>query len=329
MINLAGILYAGLTGRWPGVAPSGRTDRAPREGRRPLRPRQVRAGVPRTLDVICERVLHKEASQHAMPIETAHEIAAALADYLGDSGHGRAARHRRACTPSRRSRSTATRCPRRGRPAGEPRPEARARHPEAEAPEATQASPTRPPARPRTRRGRPRTPQIYREPRDDPTTLAPLHAPREEATPPPPFEDPPERPLSPRPSAGSRRRPGRPPAARRPTSTEHAAGHRGTRRRRRGGSTPPPAATSDTGTSGFWPFTDEDEAKNDVHTGKEGRGWLRMAIVVGVLLVLVVAMAIAFNRGRQDGDDPSQRIQQYPGRSPRSASGVPPSRSPA
>src|SRR6478735_11497598 len=85
VINLAGILYAALTGRWPGVARSA-VPTAPRESRRPLRPRQVRAGVPRTLDVICERVLHKEASQHAMPIETAHEIAAALADYLGDTG---------------------------------------------------------------------------------------------------------------------------------------------------------------------------------------------------------------------------------------------------
>ena len=83
MINLAGILYAALTGRWPGVARSS-VPKAPRESRRPLRPRQVRAGVPRTLDAICERVLHKEGSQHSMPIETAHEIAAALADYVGD-----------------------------------------------------------------------------------------------------------------------------------------------------------------------------------------------------------------------------------------------------
>jgi hypothetical protein len=81
------------------------------------------------------------------------------------------------------------------------------------------------------------------------------------------------------------------------------------------GRTPPPGATTtaarggvdstsggtgDTG-SGFWPFTDEDEAKNDIHTGKEGRGWMRTAIVVGVLIIVVVAMAIAFNRGRQDG----------------------------
>ena len=83
VINLAGILYAALTGRWPGVARSA-VPKAPREARRPLRPRQVRAGVPRTLDAICDRVLHKEAAQHTMPIETAHEIAAALADYVGD-----------------------------------------------------------------------------------------------------------------------------------------------------------------------------------------------------------------------------------------------------
>lgn len=83
VVDLAGILYAALTGRWPGVAPSGLKP-APREGSHPLRPRQVRAGVPRTLDAICDRVLHKEASQHVMPVETAHEIAAALSDYVGD-----------------------------------------------------------------------------------------------------------------------------------------------------------------------------------------------------------------------------------------------------
>lgn len=83
VVDLAGILYAALTGRWPGVAPSA-VPRAPREGNRPLRPRQVRAGVPRTLDTICDRVLHKEAAQHVMPVETAHEIAAALSDFVGD-----------------------------------------------------------------------------------------------------------------------------------------------------------------------------------------------------------------------------------------------------
>lgn len=83
VVDLAGILYAALTGKWPGVSPSG-VPAAPREGHKPLRPRQVRAGVPRDLDAICDRVLNKEASQHTMPIETALEIAAALSDFVGD-----------------------------------------------------------------------------------------------------------------------------------------------------------------------------------------------------------------------------------------------------
>ena len=61
--------------------------------------------------------------------------------------------------------------------------------------------------------------------------------------------------------------------------------------------------TQDTGAGPeFWPFAGNPEEDNEVHTGKEGRGWLRTAIVIGVLLVLVVAVAIAFNRGRQDGE---------------------------
>ena len=83
VIDLAGILYAALTGRWPGITGSS-IPRAPRAGRRPLRPRQVRAGVPRTLDAICDRVLNREASQHASPLSTAFEVAAALSDYVGD-----------------------------------------------------------------------------------------------------------------------------------------------------------------------------------------------------------------------------------------------------
>lgn len=83
VVDLAGILYAALTGKWPGVSPSA-VPSAPREGAKPLRPRQVRAGVPRDLDAICDRVLNKEASQHTLPVETALEIAAALSDFVGD-----------------------------------------------------------------------------------------------------------------------------------------------------------------------------------------------------------------------------------------------------
>jgi hypothetical protein len=83
VVNLAALLYAGLVARWPGtdgsVVPA-----APTEHGRPLRPRQVRAGVPRTLDAICERVLNADAGAGTTPLETAHEIYAALSDFIGD-----------------------------------------------------------------------------------------------------------------------------------------------------------------------------------------------------------------------------------------------------
>jgi len=83
VIDLAGILYASLTGRWPGLAPSA-IPPAPYDARGPLRPRQVRAGVPRMLDAICERVLRKEAHEHLLPLESAYEVLAALTEHLGD-----------------------------------------------------------------------------------------------------------------------------------------------------------------------------------------------------------------------------------------------------
>lgn len=87
VIDLAALLYAGLTGRWAGVAPSS-LPLAPADARGPLRPRQVRAGVPRMLDLLCERVLRREAHEHAMPVETAHEILAALTNEVGDQATG-------------------------------------------------------------------------------------------------------------------------------------------------------------------------------------------------------------------------------------------------
>jgi serine/threonine protein kinase len=83
VINLASILYAALTGRWSGISPSV-VPAAPRDARGPLRPRQVRAGVPRLLDAICERVLRREATGHLMPLESAFEVFAALTEHIGD-----------------------------------------------------------------------------------------------------------------------------------------------------------------------------------------------------------------------------------------------------
>ncbi len=309
VIDLAGILYAALTGRWPGVAPSA-VPRAPREGRRPLRPRQVRAGVPRTLDVVCERVLHKEASQHAMPIETAHEVAAALADFLGAAGTAApldlAGMH---VEPTVRIQRDAL-------VHGVPDLLADAAAAPDHDPDATQLSAAVAPSEPAddpaddleaTQLSAAVVPDEQQE--DTRVFRDPRPAAREEVAPPPPFEDLPDRPLF----ATTERRV--PAAAREAMAAAQASAEAQstgawgatdtTTRGRNGSSSGGRGDSGDTGGTGgtgygFWPFTDE-EAKNDVHTGKEGRGWLRTAIVVGVLIVVVVAMAIAFNRGRQDG----------------------------
>jgi len=83
VVNLAALLYAALVGRWPGTEGSS-VPPAPTEHGHALRPRQVRAGIPRPLDAICERVLNPNPHGHMLPIETAHEIYAALSDYIGD-----------------------------------------------------------------------------------------------------------------------------------------------------------------------------------------------------------------------------------------------------
>jgi hypothetical protein len=164
-----------------------------------------------------------------MPIETAQEIAAALADHVGD--------------PSLTAPVDVS---------GMHHEPTVAIQPLTEDPDAT---------------------QFYRAPLHPPADRTPP----EQSPPPSPFPDIPDRPLF----ADTERRV--PPGAPSRDAAPAGAGH------------------DSTGTGQeFWPFAGEPD-QSEVHTGKEGRGWLRTAIVVGVLLVLVVAMAVAFNRGREDG----------------------------
>jgi hypothetical protein len=144
--------------------------------------------------------------------------------------------------------------------------------------------------------------QFYRQPVDDSEALAPLSPPTDEDAPPSPFPDIPERPLF---ASTERRVPagahaGQSTGFSSPWSTPRNPDSAGSRPS--SGGSAGADGTQDTGAGPeFWPFAGNPEEDNDVHTGKEGRGWLRTAIVVGVLLVLVVAVAIAFTRGRQDG----------------------------
>lgn len=79
MVNLASLLYAALTARWPGTSGTD-VPPAPDESGRVLRPRQVRAGIPRPLDRICSDVLSDPGGSTLK----AHDVASRLADFVGD-----------------------------------------------------------------------------------------------------------------------------------------------------------------------------------------------------------------------------------------------------
>lgn len=83
--NLGEVLYSSLTGRWPGPGPAWGLQPAPVEHGRLLSPRQVRAGVPRSLDDIADRLLGTPPRHHAAPITSAAGLSAALSGVIGSS----------------------------------------------------------------------------------------------------------------------------------------------------------------------------------------------------------------------------------------------------
>ena len=79
-IDAAGVgrvLYAALTGRWPGIDGHGLPE-APRIDGRVASPRQVRSGVPRLLDEVADRALGNAARHHAAPLRSPAEVVEAL-----------------------------------------------------------------------------------------------------------------------------------------------------------------------------------------------------------------------------------------------------------
>ncbi|WP_375001279.1 protein kinase [Aeromicrobium sp. CTD01-1L150] len=71
---LGKLLYACLVARWPG-AHVDQLRAAPTEHGRLLRPRQVRAGVSREVDMVCDRILGDPPQGHRRPLRTASDIA--------------------------------------------------------------------------------------------------------------------------------------------------------------------------------------------------------------------------------------------------------------
>ncbi len=68
-------LYACLVARWPGGRDFGLPP-APTEHARLLRPRQVRAGVSRDVDAVCDQILGRPPRHGAAPLRSARDIAA-------------------------------------------------------------------------------------------------------------------------------------------------------------------------------------------------------------------------------------------------------------
>ncbi len=84
IVDLVGLLYAGVTGRWAGISRSA-VPEAPVEDGRVLPPRRVRAGVPRALDDLCDEVLNgRHHAPQGAEIRTARDVAASLLDHVGD-----------------------------------------------------------------------------------------------------------------------------------------------------------------------------------------------------------------------------------------------------
>lgn len=83
-IDLAGLLYCALTGKWAGVSRSA-VPPAPEVHGAVLRPRRVRAGIPRPLDTLCDEVLNPHAVAGADPVHhSARAICDLLLEYVGD-----------------------------------------------------------------------------------------------------------------------------------------------------------------------------------------------------------------------------------------------------
>ncbi|WP_406025495.1 hypothetical protein OH802_04500 [Nocardioides sp. NBC_00850] len=231
-VDAVGVLYAALTGKWAGETLSSMPP-APRDHGRVLRPRQVRAGVPRPLDDLCDRVLGSGAD---MPPLTAAELHSALA---GFSGEPTAPLNR----PSAVNEETqAMAAPTELEPA--------------EAQAASNAIGVAPDAV-RPQRQRPSSPP----PMQDPTPSKPLFA---DET---PGYVAPQRPQQ------------APPAARRPVAPD----------------------ASYNGWQGPWTGANVPIAEEPDYNDKPGASWLRIAMGVALVVLVLIAGSIAWNI---IGDDP-------------------------
>ena len=84
VVDLGRLLYACLVSRWPG-GPAFSLPAAPVAGRHLMSPRQVRAGVSPTLDVVCDQILGDPPRHRAVRLSTANDVVNALTKVLGSA----------------------------------------------------------------------------------------------------------------------------------------------------------------------------------------------------------------------------------------------------
>ncbi len=295
--DLVGLLYAALTGRWAGPTSSA-VPAAPSTHGHVLRPRQVRAGIPGTLDALCDHVLNHGGDTEV----SAAMLADALRDFLGASSTAAEAWLARIQHPRRGE----------GMVVLPPLPDPPVREPDETDPPDTAETGAKPVAEEpvtedtlATQAGMP----IFHEDTDEVSWLR-HHT--EKPAPPPEFEPHPERPLfAPEPADGQPVR--RPRAA--PAVGPGAGG---------GGFWPWENTGAGTVSgSGLVPAYVED-VEDDRRP--PGTSMLRLAGIIGACLLILVGVVIAFNLGRGKtplGATPGDGGQ-GPGRSQSTSAGATP-----
>ncbi|MGI8524390.1 MAG: protein kinase family protein [Nocardioides sp.] len=296
-VDLAGLLYAALTGKWAGVSRSA-VPPAPAEHQRVLRPRQVRAGIPRPLDSLCDHVLNHGGEQTV----TAREIAEGLREFVGDESGQVSAELARLDHPQRSTivLPALPDPPMREADVPEPEPE-----PQPEPQPDDDTSPEGIAPEQPTQAGMP----IFDDENDEVTWLRARSEPR---TPPPPFDPPAQRPLfAPTPADGSPARRARPSSQ---ASSSTSGGYWPWQHGEAGTGT---GAGTGSGMLRAVPEEDDDEDDRRV----PGRSQLRVAALIAGGLLLLVALVIAFNvgRGRTPLGGTADSSSRSPGRSSSSA----------
>ncbi len=317
VVDLAAVLYASLTGRWAGVSQTA-VPRAPTEHGDVLRARQVRAGIPRPLDALCDQVINPGGigvhARTAYDLTSARGITDSLRAFVGDGGDlppatARLVRRLRRQGPPQAEAAAAPEVEESGADlAGDSTAEQPAVDqevttalpvlpPEPTTPPETSTTRTTPvpkaPGAPTPATPTPATvdPSSTEQPTelgmpifdDDSGEVGWLTARASRPPPPPPFEEHPARPLfAPEPPPGEPARRPRPGA---PTPS---------------GEYWPWESSTGTGapvTTGSGPLVDDEEPLDD---GVPGRSALRLGMVILATLLAVLAVLVAVNlfRGR-------------------------------